>query len=135
MSQRRYVHPAGWSATPGYSHAVITSGGPVIALSGQVSQDAAGKVVGAGDFAAQVRQVFENLGAVLAASGASFQDVVKFNYYVVGLTPERLAVVREVRNRYLPESPRPASTLVGVTALASPDYLIEVEALVELPHF
>lgn len=132
MSTLRAVNPAGWSPAPGYSHAVATSGRPLLFVSGQVSTDAGGKVVGAGDFAAQAEQAFQNLRTVLAAAGASFADVLKLTYFVVGLDDERLMMVRRVRDRFLAEPP-PASTLLGVQALARRDFLIEIEAVAEVP--
>ena len=83
---------------------------------------------------ALAERTFENLKLALAAVGASFRDVVKMNLYVVGLKPEHVPVLREVRSRYVsPEQP-PASTLVGVSALAGADWLIEVEAVAVLPE-
>ena len=61
---------------------------------------------------------------------ASFSDVVKMNTFVVNLKPEDLAIIREVRKNYLPAENPPASTLVGVTALANPDFLVEIEVIV-----
>lgn len=125
---RQFINPG--PKPPGYSHAVAVSGGRTVYISGQIALNAAGSVVGVGDFKAQARQVFENLKTLLAASQASFADVVKINYYVVGLDAERLRMIREIRDEYLPADNRPASTLVGVQALVRPDLLLEVEAVV-----
>ena len=65
----------------------------------------------------------------LAAAGATFDDVVKITTYVVDYTPEMRSVIGEVRGRYLPAENPPASTLVGVSALAGPEWLIEIEAI------
>ncbi len=124
---RQFINPG--PKPSGYSQAVAVSGGRTVYVSGQIALDAAGAVVGVGDFKAQARQVFENLKTLLTASQASFTDVVKINYYVVGLDAERLRIVREIRDQYLPDD-RPASTLVGVQALVRPDLLLEVEAVV-----
>jgi enamine deaminase RidA (YjgF/YER057c/UK114 family) len=85
--------------------------------------------VGTGDFRAQVIQVFENLKTALTAAGATFNDVVKMNTYVVNYQPADVAVIREVRKNYLSPTHPPASTLVGVQALVNPDYRIEIEAV------
>jgi enamine deaminase RidA (YjgF/YER057c/UK114 family) len=132
MSKRRVIQPPAWPTPPGYSHAVATAR-PLIFVSGQVPLDAAGALVGGADFEAQTAQVFENLRTVLAGVGASFDDVVKLTYFVVGLDGERLAAVRRVRDRHLGDGPRPASSLLGVAALFRPDVLIEIEAIAELP--
>jgi 2-iminobutanoate/2-iminopropanoate deaminase len=135
MNQRDYIHPTTWAPTPGFSHGVSTGGGRLLFISGQVPTTGTGEasIVGVGDFQAQVQQTFDNLQTVLQAAGARFSDVVKMNYFVVGLTPERLRTVREVRNRYLPASERPASTLVGVSMLFDEQVMIEIEAVAELP--
>ncbi|MCC6961449.1 MAG: RidA family protein [Dehalococcoidia bacterium] len=99
----------------------------MVFISGQIALDKEGKIVGLGDMRAQAAQVYENLKAALAAAGATFADVVKQNTYVVGLNAESIAAVREVRGRYLPDANPPASTLVGVTALAMDGLLIEIE--------
>ena len=78
---------------------------------------------------AQTEQVMANLGTALAAAEAGFDDVVKIVTYVVDYRPEHRAVIGEVRGWYLPADRPPASTLVGVTALAAPEYLIEIEAV------
>ena len=122
---RQYVKP-----TKFYSHAVSISGtGKLIHVSGQVSWDADGKVVGAGDMRAQSEQVFKNLTDVLRAAGAGWDDVIKMNGYMVGVTPENVAAYREVRMRFLKPGKLPASTLVGVTALVQPELLLEVECI------
>ncbi|MBK6563140.1 MAG: RidA family protein [Dehalococcoidia bacterium] len=117
-------------STPrGYSHVVSTSGGRTIYVAGQIAMDKDGKVVGVGDLRAQTTQVFENVKAALAAAGATLSDVVKQNTYIVNLNAEALPVIREVRGQYFPAENPPASTLVGVTALAFADLLIEVEVI------
>ena len=117
-------------STPrGYSHVVSTSGGRTIYVAGQIAMDKDGKVVGVGDLRAQTTQVFENVKAALAAAGATLSDVVKQNTYIVNLNAEALPVIREVRGEYFPAENPPASTLVGVTALAFADLLIEVEVI------
>jgi enamine deaminase RidA (YjgF/YER057c/UK114 family) len=113
----------------GYTHVVASAPGKTIYISGQIPVNETGAAVGINDLRAQTVQVYENLKTCLAAAGATFNDVVKMTTYVVNYKPSDLAVVREVRKSYLsPEHP-PASTLVGVQALASEQYLIEIEAI------
>ena len=76
-----------------------------------------GQLVGKGDLAAQTRQVFANLETALTAAGATFNDVVKTNYYM--LDASQVQVVREIRSKYF-TSQLPASTLVEVRRLANP---------------
>ncbi len=113
----------------GYSDATVVVGGKTIYISGQVPLNADGKIVGKGDLRAQTIQVFENIQRLLAQAGATFTDVVKVNIYIVNCQPKDVAVVREVRKSYLSASQPPASTLVGVTSLVDPDFLIEIEVV------
>lgn len=125
---KRYPTVPGLSTPRGYSY-VVTATGKMVFVAGQIALDKDGKVVGQGDLRAQTVQVLENVQACLAAAGATFADVVKLNTYVVNLKPEDLPVIREVRSRYLPAENPPASTMVGVTALAIEGVLIEIEAI------
>lgn len=127
-----FIQPDGLSANPAYTHVVTSTGGTTVYISGQVAVDASGKVVGKGDLGVQTRQVMENLKLALAGAGATFDDVVKITTYVVGYTPEQRPVIAEARGAYLSAEHPPASTLVGVQALAGPDWLIEIEAIAVL---
>jgi reactive intermediate/imine deaminase len=124
-----YVRPDGLPPVNGYSHAVAFSG-RMLAVSGQVPADSRGQVVGAGDAAAQVRQVFDNLTAVLAAAGATMADVVKLTVFLTDLAD--LAAYRAVRDEYVSAERPPASSLVQVRGLVHPDFRVEVEALAVL---
>lgn len=118
------LNPPGLSTPTGYSHVVSARGGRTIYIAGQVATDAAGQVVGEGDLAAQTRQVFANLDTALKAAGATFADVVKTNYYMRDAS--QVAVIREIRSQYVGKE-LPASTLVEVSRLANPAFLIEIE--------
>ena len=122
-----HLNPSGLGTPAGFSHVTISSPGRMVHVAGQVARDAAGRVVGAGDLAAQAEQVYANLRIALEAAGAGWKDVVKVVTYVVDLTPEKAAAVRAVRNRHFGDGPLPASTMVGVTALVNPDLLVEIE--------
>jgi 2-iminobutanoate/2-iminopropanoate deaminase len=115
-----------------YSQAVrVETGDAVwIHVSGQIAIDLEGNLVGPGDLRAQTRQVFENLGAILEAHGATFADVVKIGTYLTTL--DDLAGMREVRSEYLTSEP-PASTAVQVAALVVPDALIEIDLVAVVP--
>jgi enamine deaminase RidA (YjgF/YER057c/UK114 family) len=112
---------------------VVVEHGKIIYLSGAVSADAHGDVVGKGDFRAQANQAFENLRAELTAVGATTANLVKLNYYVVGLDHEKVLALREVRDKFLDREHLPASTLTGAVALARDEYMIEIEGVAVLP--
>ena len=123
---RHVAAPEGVAAGRGYSH-VVTGRGRLVVVSGQIAQDERGELVGAGDPAAQARQVFENLRRCLAEGGAGFGDVVKLTFFVLDVG--YLSAAREARDAVIDTAKPPASTAVQVTALAFPGYLVEVEAL------
>src|SRR4029450_12684917 len=126
---REHKNPPGLSAPRGYTHVVAVSGGRTVYVAGQVALDVRGEVVGKGALRAQARQVCENLRIALAGAGASYKDVVKWTTYVVNLKADDLPAIREARAEALKDATPPASTLVGVQALANPGFLIEVEAV------
>lgn len=114
---------------PGYTHVVATDCARTIYISGQVPTNEKGEIIGKGDFAAQTRQVFENLKTALAAADATFDDVVKTTIYIKNYTPDFIPVFREIRNQYVSKDNPPASTLAGVQSLFHPDIMIEIEAI------
>lgn len=124
-----FLNPPGLCPTFGWTQAVSHTGGKTIYISGQTAVDAQGQIVGRGDLRAQAERAWECIGIALKAAGATFQDLVKTNLYVVNFKPEQLPILREVRAKYVSAEKPPASTLVGVTALAVPDWLIEIEAV------
>ena len=129
----QFLNPDSLCPTYGWTHVVTATGGKTVYVSGQVSVDERGQVVGKGDLRAQTRQTFENIRKALEAAGASFRDVIKSNLYVVGLKPEDVPIIREVRGQYFSAERPPASTLVGVSALVNPDWLIEIELVAVYP--
>jgi enamine deaminase RidA (YjgF/YER057c/UK114 family) len=132
--KRQYVNPKELGAAPRfYSHAVSVEGpARLVYVSGQVSWGPDASVVGSGDMRAQCEQVFNNLTAVLRASGAGWADIIKMNSYMVGMNAENVAAFREARSRHLRPGQLPASTLVGVTSLVQPELLLEVEVVAAL---
>ncbi|MGN6792709.1 MAG: RidA family protein [Streptosporangiaceae bacterium] len=123
---RHFVRPNGTPPVNGYSHAVVFSG-PMVVVSGQVPADADGRLVGQDDPAAQIRQVFENLAAALAAAGATMDQVVKLTVFLTDLAD--LPDFRRIRDEYVSTEHPPASSLVQVSALVNPAFRVEVEAL------
>jgi len=127
MSQKRFLTPATLSPPFGYSHVVEAPAGTMVYISGQVPLDAEGQLVGGGDFAAQTRQVFENLTRALEAADATWSDVVKLDYFLRDV--DQIGAVRAIRDEYVDTANPPASTLVEVSSLFSPDVLVEVQAV------
>ena len=125
MTTFDYPQPEGVAPGNGYSH-VVTGPGQWVAIAGQVALDADGKFVGEGDAEAQTRQVFANLDAALKAAGATWDNVVKLNYYLTDMAG--LPALRTVRDEYVDTTRPPASTAVQVVALFRPEALIEIEA-------
>jgi 2-iminobutanoate/2-iminopropanoate deaminase len=122
---RDALAPAGLAAPAGPFSQGVRSGRFVF-VAGQVAIDAAGQTVGLGDIGAQTRQVLRNIGAVLAAGGATFDHVVKVTVFVTDLA--HLADLQAVRPEFF-TPPYPASTLVQVSQLINPEWLVEIEAI------
>ena len=124
-------HPEGLLHNPAFSQVVAASGRRTIYTAGQVSIDERGALVGAGDLAAQTAQAMRNVGLALAAVGASYADIVKITTYVVDYKPEYRAIIGKARSPFFANGTPPASTLVGVAALALSEWLVEIEAVAD----
>ena len=129
MSTLERPDPQGLLRNPAYSHVVVASGARTIYTAGQVAIDEHGALIGAGDLAAQAAQAMRNVGLALAAAGASYANIVKITTYVVNYRPEHRAVIGQARAPFFAGGAPPASTLVGVSALALPEWLVEIEAV------
>lgn len=114
---------------PRYSQGILTEGGKVLFIAGQTASDKEGNVVGKGDIKAQTRQVFENIKAVLGAAGGSFDNLVMTTTYITDRKYRE--GYNEVRRDIYKQDP-PTSTLVIVSGLANPDYLIEIACIAVL---
>jgi len=126
LSPKTLIAPGG----AGYSHIAKVNKGTTVYLSGQVPSDATGKLIGEGDFEAQVEQVFHNLKLAVEAAGGTMADIVKLNYYVVAdLDPTIVPRLRPIRDRYINVENPPASTFLVVARLMRPGWLIEIEAV------
>ena len=121
-----YMNPPTLSSPTGYTHVVQVHGGRTVYIAGQVAFDKSSNLIGKGDFAAQATQVFENLKLALAAAGATFDNLVKVTTFVTDLS--QIQVLREIRAKYYGKN-APASTLVQITQLANPAFMIEIEAI------
>ncbi|MSO67338.1 MAG: RidA family protein [Pseudolabrys sp.] len=129
----RFTNPKTMAKPPGYTY-VVEATGPnrLIFIAGQLGLDLDNKLVGGpGEFRAQCAKAFENLGFALAAVGATFNDVVKLNNYLVDMS--HIAIFRGVRDNFINTKAPPASTTVAISQLARPGALFEVEAIAVLP--
>src|SRR5262252_5988424 len=130
MSQIRFMNPQALANPPGYTHVVeITAPARIVYIAGQLGFDREGKL--GSDIRQQAVQAYENLKHALAAVGADFRHVVKFNNYLVDRA--HLPTFREVRDSYLSANDRPASTTIAISGLARDGALIEIEAVAMLP--
>jgi enamine deaminase RidA (YjgF/YER057c/UK114 family) len=111
-----------WEKKYGYSRAVRI--GNLIAVAGTTAVDQTGTVMGAGDPGAQARFIYQKIGRALAEAGASLQDVFRVRTFITDIN--RWEDVARVQGEIFAES-RPAATLVEVSALVSPDLLVEIE--------
>jgi enamine deaminase RidA (YjgF/YER057c/UK114 family) len=124
------INPPELGAPPGYSQVVEVSADRIIFIAGQTALDRDGHVIGKNDFAAQAEQVFRNLAIALRASGCSAANLVKLTVFLTDMA--NLDSYREARNRFFASVAPPAApavTLVEVSKLYGPDFLIEVEAI------
>lgn len=119
--------PFGWAQDMEYSQSVATQG--LLFISGQFGADAKGDVV-SDDAEAQIRATFQNLEKVLAASGASFKDLVSLRYYL--LRGEDYPILKKVRREFIPAEPYPASVVMCVPAFAFDGMLVEIEGIATL---
>ena len=131
-SNLRFSNPPGMAKPAAYSHVVEVNGAHrTVYLAGQTGIDANGKV--AEGFRAQAVQVMENIKTALGSVGGGFEHVVKLTSYLTNLEANG-AEFREVRGSYFPnKAALPASTLLQISRLANPAYLVEVEVIAILP--
>jgi 2-iminobutanoate/2-iminopropanoate deaminase len=118
-------------AEPISHYADAVRAGDLLFVSGCVPVDGEGRLVGGDDVVAQTEQVFANIGAVLAAAGASARDVVKVTVYLTDIDDR--PAINPVRQRFFGDA-RPASTLVEVSKLAVPGAKLEIEAIAVLAN-
>jgi enamine deaminase RidA (YjgF/YER057c/UK114 family) len=124
------INPPELGTPPGYSQIVDVSAGRIIFIAGQTALDRDGRVVGKDDFAAQAAQVFHNLGLALEACGCTPANLAKLTVFLTDMN--NLARYREARNIFFASVTPPAApavTLVEVSKLYGPDFMIEIEAI------
>jgi enamine deaminase RidA (YjgF/YER057c/UK114 family) len=131
-----YLNPPGACPAQGlYSHVGKAAGSDLLFVAGQLAVSSEGGVVGKGDFAAQFKKVFSNLGDVLTGLNGDFNNVVKFTTYLVHSQDiEKFMALRAELFPKLFRGPLfPPNTLLVIDRLVSEDFLIEVEAVVRAP--
>ena len=121
---KQHLNPRGMHSPSGYSH--VVKAGDTIYLAGQVPIAPDGSLVGVDNPSAQAEQIYQNLEIALTSVGATLSDVVKTTTYII--KPEYVQAVRESRLRYFNENP-PTSTLLVISQLARPEFLMEIEAI------
>jgi 2-iminobutanoate/2-iminopropanoate deaminase len=110
-----------------FSHAVTTAArGRLVFISGMTARRADGSIAGVGDIEAQTRQVCENVKAAVEQAGGTMDDICRVDVYVRNM--EHFDRIHKVRREYF-SAPAPASTMVEVCKMTSPDYLIEINAI------
>lgn len=127
---RSILNPAAIHPPPGYSHIAVATGSRLAFVAGQAALDHDFAVVGGDDLEAQTRQVMKNLGATLDDLGASWDDVVKATVYTT--RPTEYETIGRTMAGAMGGAAPPAQVLLGVTGLALPELLIEIELVVSL---
>jgi enamine deaminase RidA (YjgF/YER057c/UK114 family) len=127
-----YTNPPGAGPAQGlYSNVTIVPPGPTAHIAGQIAVGKDGKVAGKGDFEAQARQVFANIGDILKGMGLGYNHVIKFTTYLVH--SQDIEIFMKVRAELFPQlfggKQFPPNTLLVVDRLVKEDFLIEVETL------
>jgi enamine deaminase RidA (YjgF/YER057c/UK114 family) len=127
---RQIVNPSSIHPPAGYSHIVHATGSRLVFLAGQAALDTNFAVVGEGDLGAQTRQVMKNLQSALDELGAGWNDVVKATVYTT--QPHEYETIGTAMAEAMGGAEPPAQTIAGVTGLALPELLIEIELVVSL---
>jgi enamine deaminase RidA (YjgF/YER057c/UK114 family) len=123
------INPDGHVRVPLYHHVAVATGSKYVHIAGQVAWDADGNLVAPGDLAGQVTQIYRNVAKSLEAAGATFNDVVRFTWYVVDWQQEKIAAftagIDQAAREF--ELSTPPAALIGVNVLYEPGILIEAE--------
>ena len=127
---KEYINPPSLfrSQDVGFSQAVAASGSRTLYLSGQTAWDANRQLIGGADLALQATQAFRNIKAIVEAAGGSMSDVVSLRIYIVNYASEKANVVTSALREAFRSHDKPATTWIGVAALADAGFLIEIEA-------
>jgi len=129
---RQLINPPELHPAPGFSHVAVAEGIRVVHLAGQVALDREFGIVGGDDLGEQTRAAMRNVEAALTAAGASWDDVVRRTIYT--LHPTEYETITAAIDEVTGGAEHPAQTIVGVTGLAVPGLLIEVECTAVIGH-
>ena len=116
------------SVRHGFSQVVVASGRRIVFISGQTAWDVKKKIVGGDSLLEQARQALRNVQAAIEATGGTLKDIVALRIYIVNYQSESAEAVRVALKGFFSSANPPASTWIGVSALAVPEFLIEIEA-------
>jgi 2-iminobutanoate/2-iminopropanoate deaminase len=127
---KEYINPNSLfqSLPHGFSQVVIATGNKMVFVSGQTAWDARKNIVGGDSVLEQARQAFRNLEKAMEAAGGTLNDIVALRIYVVDYQAESGTAVGTALREFFSQQNPPASTWIGVSALAAPEFLIEIEA-------
>ena len=127
---KEYVNPSSLFASlpHGFSQVVIATGRKMVFVSGQTAWDARKNIVGGDSVLEQARQAFRNLGTAMEAAGGTLRDIVALRIYIVNYQAESGTAVGTVLREFFSRENAPTSNWIGVSALAVPEFLIEIEA-------
>ena len=125
----KYIQPKGLfkSRKFGFSHVAVNEGSIIINVAGQVAWDESQAIVGKGDIKQQTLQALKNVEIALNSANATMKDISSMRIYIVQYQPEHGKLISEALKSYFPHDGSPASTWVGISALAHPDFLVEIE--------
>jgi len=131
---KEYVNPDSLfpSVQHGFSQVVVASGRKMVFISGQTAWDIKKKIVGGDSLLEQARQALRNVQAAIEAAGGTLKDIVSLRIYIVNYQPENAEAVSIALQEFFSSENPPASTWIGVSALAVPEFLIEIEAIAVL---
>ena len=127
---REIIQPVSVHSTAGVGYSHVAKAGDTVYIAGQIALDTDGNLVGKGDAEAQTHQAYANLQAIVEELGGSLGDIVKMTTYLTDRSS--LGAFRRVRDRFF-KDPFPPNTLLFISGLAQPDYLVEIEAVAFLP--
>jgi enamine deaminase RidA (YjgF/YER057c/UK114 family) len=125
VGERKVINPPELFDPPGFSHVIVASGQRLISVAGQTALGTDFSIVGADDLVAQTKAAMESVGIALKAAGADWGDVIRRTIYT--LSPTQFEAIGNAMQEVTGESEPPAQTILGVTALAVPGLLIEIE--------
>ena len=125
-----FLNPEGLFKPTTFTQVVVAKGERMVFISGQTARTADSKVVGIGNTKAQAEQAMKNLKIAIEAAGGTMDDIAKITTYIVGLRPDDRVWIGELVKKSFTRPP--AHTLLGISDLATPELLVEIEAIAVL---